>query len=111
MGREGRFVAMTEESYLEDELSAKTADWLNQLLDASDFILIKKLSNNDRDWARYPNKHQAGVYIPFEQRDSGFFPGFTSRVSDGGSEIRECYFHCEWPQSGEAAKRTRLVHY
>ena len=35
-----------------------------KLFEVSDRILIKKLSKNDRDWARFSNKHQAGVYIP-----------------------------------------------
>jgi hypothetical protein len=47
---------------------------LIEMLDKAPNVLVKKLSNNDRDWARLPNKHQAGVYIPPTQRDGGFFP-------------------------------------
>ncbi|MDE0208973.1 MAG: hypothetical protein OXJ64_03725, partial [Boseongicola sp.] len=52
----------------------READLIKNLMDSADRVLIKKLSRNDRDWARFKNKHQAGVYIPAEQRDGGFFP-------------------------------------
>lgn len=79
----------------------------------SEKILIKKLSNNDRDWARLPNKHQAGVYIPHEYRDGGFFKSLETkpRAKDEGNEIREAYFTTIWPQLGRMEKTTRLVHY
>lgn len=91
------------------------ADLLNALFDKADRILVKKLSNNDRDWAKYPNKHQAGVYIPHEYRDGGFFPPLEKMQRDepGADEIREKYFTTLWPQAGaaDATKFSRLVHY
>jgi len=84
---------------------------LGELLRLAALVLVKKLSNNDRDWAQLPNKHQAGVYIPPRERDSGFFPDLFEKVrTEGGAAIRECFFRTEWPQIGEA-RETRLVHY
>lgn len=89
------------------------AELLTGLLDRSDRILVKKLSNNDRDWARFKNKHQAGVYIPHEQRDCGFFPALEAKARENpeGDEIRERFFTTIWPQSGFEERQSRLVHY
>ncbi|MBW8303830.1 MAG: hypothetical protein K0M78_07785 [Brevundimonas sp.] len=89
------------------------ASLLLQLLHDARQIFIKKLSNNDRDWARFSNKHQAGAYIPLEERDSGFFPAMTVKErSDGKTdEIREVRITASWPQVGEEAKVSRLVNY
>ena len=86
---------------------------LDELFRTADEILVKKLSNNDRDWAQLPNKHQAGVYIPPNQRDSGFFPPLVEkeRRQPAGDPIREVFFPTNWPQVGERRDRTRLVHY
>lgn len=95
------------------EQSSADADLLISLLERADQVLVKKLSKNDRDWARYDNKHQAGVYIPHEQRDSGFFPslGLKKRTDGKPDEIWECFFSTTWPQVGESEKKTRLVNY
>lgn len=92
--------------------SEPSTSLLTDLLHSSHTLLVKKLSNNDRDWARLANKHQAGVYIPPAQRDGGFFPPLEEkdRGSDGGSAILETFFETEWPQVGER-KKTRLVNY
>jgi EcoRII C terminal len=101
------------------------ADRLNSLLDRAGQILIKKLSNNDREWAkpkldgsgnRIPGRwmnNQAGVYIPHAQRDSGFFPPLELKArTDGGSdEIRECFVTTLWPQADDERRESRLVHY
>lgn len=93
----------------------READLLKRLMDRADRVLIKKLSNNDRDWARYGNKHQAGVYIPAEQRDGGFFPQLAAkeRSTPDAPEIREAFFTTLWPQveGREAEKLSRIVHY
>ncbi|QKD00552.1 type II restriction endonuclease [Mesorhizobium loti] len=106
--------------------SGADADLLTRLLEKADLVLIKKLSNNDRQWAHekidddgrvIPGKrknNQAGVYIPHEQRDSGFFPPLQvkDRAGADGDEIREVFFRTVWPQSGvEEREDTRLVHY
>lgn len=87
---------------------------LEDILNTSDRVFVKKLSNNDRDWAYLINKHQAGVYIPPEQRDSGFFPTLhtkdRSSSGPGTAAIHEAFFRTEWPQCGEAFE-SRLVHY
>lgn len=89
------------------------AELISRLFARSDRILVKKLSNNDRDWARFSNKHQAGVYIPHEQRDGGFYPALEAKKRDDpdADEIRERYFATIWPQFGNVEKKTRLVHY
>lgn len=90
-----------------------SASLLGELLHAADVVLVKKLSNNDRDWAQRPNKHQGGVYMPPLQRDGGFFPPVVakSRQDPGAPEIREAFFRTEWPEVGEVREKTRLVHY
>ena len=95
------------------EQSGADADLLTRLLDNADQVLVKKLSNNDRDWARFTNKHQAGVYIPHEQRDGGFFPDLVLKERKDGKpdEIWECFFRTDWPQVDEPNKKTRLVNY
>lgn len=91
------------------------ADLLTDLLSRAEQVLVKKLSNNDRDWARYENKHQAGVYIPVEQRDGGFFPALNRKVrkDPNAAVIREAWFSTVWPQAEERnrEKRSRLVNY
>jgi len=93
--------------------SSYDAELLVRLFGRADRILIKKLSNNDRDWSHDPGKHQAGVYIPHEQRDGGFFPQLEVRPtsSPDANEIREAFFTTVWPQNDSEAKRSRLVHY
>lgn len=93
--------------------AAVDASLLLQLLHDARQVFIKKLSNNDRDWARYANKHQAGAYIPVEERDSGFFPAMSVKERTDGKidEIREVRITASWPQVGEAAKVSRLVNY
>lgn len=85
---------------------------LTKLLEDAHVVFVKKLSLNDRDWARLPNKHQAGVYIPTLERDGGFFPALIKKVRDSANaeEIRETFFDIEWPETGEM-KNGRLVHY
>lgn len=89
------------------------ASLLVQLLNDADLVFVKKLSNNDRDWARYANKHQAGAYIPHQERDSGFFPALAKkvRIDDEAAEIREAEIKTWWPQTGDEDKKSRLVHY
>ncbi|MWD26889.1 restriction endonuclease [Aquicoccus sp. SCR17] len=92
---------------------ANDTDLLLALFEKSDRLFVKKLSNNDRDWARYDNKHQAGVYIPHEHRDGGFFPALKVKERDkpDADEIRERFFGIVWPQASDEPKKTRLVHY
>lgn len=104
---------MTENTQL--STTGRDADLLNELFKKADRILVKKLSKNDRDWARYKNKHQAGVYIPHQNRDRGFFPSLQEmkRPDPDTDPIWEVYFPTQWPQADpdSSLKRTRLVHY
>ena len=70
---------------------------LAELLRTSREVFVKKLSNNDRDWAQLTNKHQAGVYVPPAQRDSGFFPPLVTKERDDpeADEIREAWFQTD----------------
>lgn len=93
-------------------LEASSEDLLTDLLSRAREVLVKKLSNNDRDWAQRASKHQAGVYIPVDQRDGGFFPKLEAkaRANPAADVIREVYFITSWPQVGEE-RRSRLVNY
>lgn len=91
---------------------AKTENLLVALLKRSEAVFVKKLSNNDRDWSRYGNKHQAGVYIPAAQRDGGFFPVLRPKErEDGQAAILEADITIDWPEFGEREKRSRLANY
>ncbi|ABZ00633.1 restriction endonuclease [Pseudomonas sp. SbB1] len=94
------------------EPEAEASDFLTSLLDKSDSLYVKKLSVNDRDWARLSNKRQAGIYVPSTERDGNFFPPLATKERDKAeaAEIRETYFEIEWPTVGQV-KRARLVHY
>ena len=85
---------------------------LSRLLDECEFLFVKKLSLNDRDWARLPNKHQAGVYVPPRERDGGFFPPLVAKERNDpeADEIRETFFDIEWLEFDET-RQARLVHY
>lgn len=96
------------------------ADHLGRVFKVADRVLIKKLSNNDRQWAHLkedgsgkPKNKQNGVYIPHEQRDGGFFPALELMQRDRreADEIRECFLSTVWPQLGNAQRQSRLVHY
>lgn len=93
-------------------IEQEPATLLSRLLDESDTLFVKKLSLNDRDWARLPNKHQAGVYVPPAERDGGFFPALATKVRDqaDADEIREAFFDLDWMALGET-RQARLVHY
>src|SRR5689334_7084617 len=92
-----------------DQSGNEVSELLIELLDEAPHLLVKKLSNNDRDWAQLPNKHQGGVYIPVDQRDGGFFPKLKQKERDPKEEpIFEAFVTTEWPQISET-KRSRLV--
>lgn len=86
---------------------------LTELLARAPCVFVKKLSNNDRDWSVFPNKHQRGVYIPAPQRDGGFFPKLMTKARPKPEDkpIREAWFRTEWPQTGEVRTDTHLSHY
>ncbi len=99
-----------------EQRDSHIADLLTGLMDRADRILVKKLSNNDRGWAKSPKTtKQDGTYIPAEQRDGGFFPQLVAKERDNpdAAEIREAWFTTLWPQADadEREKRSRIVHY
>ncbi len=116
---------MSQQAEFAFEQSGADADLLMSVLEKADQVLIKKLSNNDRNWAKAKEddqgrivrgkrkNNQAGVYIPHEQRDGGFFPALSVKQSkdEDGDEIREAFFRTVWPQLGAEERRSRLVHY
>jgi hypothetical protein len=115
---------MKEQKEFAFEQSRADADLLNRLLERSERVLVKKLSNNDRNWTKQkldeegnpiPGKrmtNQAGVYVPHEQRDSGFFPEMKAKPREKGNEIREVSFRTVWPQYGDQERTdTHLVNY
>ena len=106
---------MNESDGLGLSVTGRDADLLNALFSKADRILIKKLSNNDRDWAHSREKHQDGVYIPYEHRDGGFFPPLErmERSDPESAAIWETIFKTFWPQAGEtdAPRESRLVNY
>src|SRR5262249_2338317 len=94
-----------------DQSGNDVSELLVRLLEEAPNLLVKKLSNNDRDWANLPNNNQAGVYIPIEQRDGGFFPKLELKErKPGDADIFEAFLTTEWPQVSET-KRSRLVNY
>lgn len=91
---------------------SEVSDILTPLLDQSDSLYVKKLSRNDRDWARLPNKHQNGVYVPQADRDGGFFPSLVlkERNDPDAADIFEAFLDIEWPSIGET-REARIVHF
>lgn len=116
---------MSHQSEFAFEQSGADGDLLMSVLEKADQVLVKKLSNNDRNWAKAKEdnegrvvrgkrkNNQAGVYIPHEQRDGGFFPALSvkQRKDEDGDEIREVFFRTVWPQLDQEERRSRLVHY
>lgn len=106
---------MVQQEKLSFIASRQDADLLKDLFHASDEVLVKKLSNNDRDWAHIESKHQSGVYITQSARDSGFFPKLVrkQRQDPNSKAILEAHFITKWPQLDgvEKSKNSRLVNY
>ena len=90
---------MSSQTEMVLEQADPDAGLLSRMFATADRIMVKKLRNNDRDWAHNHSKHQAGVFIPVETRDSGFFPELTvkTRKQAGAAEIREAFFPTVWP--------------
>tara|TARA_R110000782_G_scaffold37229_3_gene88192 strand:+ start:1935 stop:3311 length:1377 start_codon:yes stop_codon:yes gene_type:complete len=92
--------------------AAETELLLRILSEATD-VFVKKLSNNDRGWAKIPKQNkQDGPYIPREQRDARFFPPLVrkERPDPDSPEIREVFFDTHWPAFG-VVRNSRLVNY
>ena len=90
---------------------SESIDFLEEIFSRSEQLYLKKLSRNDRDWARLENKKQSGVYISPVDRDGGFFPALNlKKRSPGEPPILEAFFETVWPEVNER-KTSRLVNY
>lgn len=86
-------------------------DDLIAVLESAEQVYLKKLSLNDWQWSENPRAHQAGVYIPEQDRDGGFFlPLERKDRREGEPPIYETLFDIEWPQVAQT-KTARLAHY
>lgn len=82
---------------------------IQEWIERSSKLLIKKLSRNDCSWADDPGKHQCGVYIPHEIRGAGFFPALKNLNAEK-QHIFESPLSTLWPTTGET-RRSNLKHY
>ena len=102
---------MEEQSHTTLDVEAGDGLLLASLLRSASQVLIKKLSNNDRDWSYLKNKRQDGVYMPFQLVSCGFFPMLIKQEGrEGKSDIMESFFDVDWPQIG-ITKNAHLVNY
>lgn len=100
-------------TYFADPIE-KTSELIRTLVRNSERVLVKKLANNDRNWAiwdevlqRYKS-NQAGVLLPAEVRESGFFPPLSpdSKRPNNKSVPINVY----WPTTGNVYK-SRFIWY
>lgn len=80
-------------------------EWISK----SHLLLIKKLARNDSSWADDPTKHQYGLYIPQEIRQSDFFPKLQN-LNVTKPHIYQTAFKTLWPFTGEI-KESNLRHF
>ncbi|APO66150.1 restriction endonuclease type 2-like protein [Rhizobium gallicum] len=114
---------MSQQAEFRFDQPATDADLLRSLLGRADRVLVKKLSNNDRNWARQkldakgnpvPGKtmnNQAGPYIPAETRKGDFFLPLELMERDDGKEIWHRFIVTRWPQSENERRESHLVWY
>ncbi len=93
-----------------DALDSVSLDAYNASIHGADEIYVKKLALNDWQWTEDRDKHQGGIYIPHEDRDSGFFPKLERMERRSGEAIHEVLFKIHWPQV-DTSSQSRLVHY
>lgn len=110
MGTQG-LLELGEAGRVAEEAADGSPLWwkIQALVNDSDQLLVKKLSRNDTSWADDQGKHQAGLYIPVELRDSGFFPQFEA-TNPAKPHIFVARLDVLWPQTGEVT-RSNLRHY
>lgn len=102
---------LAEAGRVSEEAADGTPLWwrIQALANDSNQLLVKKLARNDTSWADDQGKHQAGLYIPVELKNSGFFPPFEATNPDR-PHIFVATMDVLWPQTGEAT-RPNLRHY
>jgi hypothetical protein len=74
-------------------------DLMEQFVQKSQQLLLKKLSRNDTSWAMPGGSNQSGFYVPRDIRESGFFPRLEGR--DDLPHIQEAECPSYWPQINE----------
>lgn len=84
-------------------------DLLREWIGKSSSVLVKKLSRNDCSWADDSSKHQNGVYIPEEIRESRFFPLLSPK--DLKPHIFEAEFYTVWPAAEGEVKFSSVKHF
>lgn len=102
---------LVESGRVAEEAADGTPLWwkIQALANESDQLLLKKLARNDTSWADDPGKHQAGLYIPVELKDSGFFPPFEANNPEK-PHIFVASMDVLWPQTAEVT-RSNIRHY
>lgn len=82
----------------------KTTELIETLIRSSESVLVKKLANNDRNWAVWDvekkdfKSHQAGVLLPAHVRESRFFPPLIPDI--GKPHNRSVSINVKWPAVG-----------
>lgn len=82
---------------------------VQEWMERSSTLLIKKLSRSDCIWADDPGPHECGVYIPQEIRESGFFPELKN-LNVEKPHIFESPLPTIWPTT-EETKTSNLRNY
>lgn len=83
----------------------KTSELIRTLLENSSQVLVKKLANNDRNWAiwdehkgRYKS-NQAGVLLPADARERDFFPPLNADIAKPHNLSTNIEVY--WPATGK----------
>ncbi len=83
----------------------KTSELIKALLENSSQVLVKKLANNDRNWAIWDEKkeryksNQAGVLLPADARGHDFFPPLKADAAKPHN--RSTNIKVYWPATGK----------
>jgi hypothetical protein len=84
---------------------------LSSVLEQAERIYLKRLALNDWQWAENRNAHQAGIYVPVEDRDdTRFFPRLKEKKREEGASILEAFLDITWVEL-DKARSARLVNY
>lgn len=86
-------------------MRALIEEWMQR----SSQLAIKKLARNDCSWADNRDNHQNGFYVPKVLFEHCFFPRTMVR-REAKPHIHDVFFPTLWLPSGEI-KESRLVHY
>ncbi|HDS0924501.1 TPA: hypothetical protein QDZ10_002991 [Stenotrophomonas maltophilia] len=79
---------------------------IEELVQKSRRLFLKKLSRNDTSWADVGGGHQSGFYVPRDIREADFFPELASRADK--PHILEAVCPSFWPQTAEVREESRI---